>query len=531
MYRIILVDDEPLILAGIASLLCWENYDCTIVGKATNGPSAFQMISELAPDIVITDICMPVLNGLELVEKCRAAGHLFSFVVLTNLEEFHLAKQALFLGATDYLIKLELNEETLVHALNRAKASSDLMRLKHLPVGISSAEETPQMVFQNYMDQFLLVKDESVVAPSSLDSHCPAPFIALFSLRPVNITFHGEAVLDARQIVSQIRDVLGSIISRYIDLHILEPYDNHTFLLSGSLKEGLLFPTAMSECCTKIISALKTYFELYSVFGISRAKSSLSQLSEALREATTALEYYYYDSVSPVVFFEGQTYHNSRVNHFNINFLKKDLSASVLQNDSEHLAHIFQQIIELFQSHKPGKDHASSACINIYTYLYSFFETEDNTYRDVFPYSMNIAEQLSQLSSLSDILQWLDSFCTKLCRLLIDRKETRTDRIVEQAKRYVVNHYKEKLALSDVADALNISSGHLSNSFKKFSGITLSDYIAQVKIDEAKKLIDTHQYLIYEVADMLGFDNAYYFSKVFRKVTGVSPRDYEQSPH
>ena len=70
MYRVIIVDDEPLILAGIASLITWEEYDCTIIGKATNGPSAFDMIMELKPDIVITDIRMPVLNGLELVEKC-----------------------------------------------------------------------------------------------------------------------------------------------------------------------------------------------------------------------------------------------------------------------------------------------------------------------------------------------------------------------------------------------------------------------------------------------------------------------------
>ena len=78
MYRVIIVDDEPLILAGIASLITWEEYDCTIIGKATNGPSAFDMIMELKPDIVITDIRMPVLNGLELVEKCKDEGCTFA---------------------------------------------------------------------------------------------------------------------------------------------------------------------------------------------------------------------------------------------------------------------------------------------------------------------------------------------------------------------------------------------------------------------------------------------------------------------
>ena len=92
MYRIILVDDEPLILAGIASLIQWESLGCTLVGKATNGPNALELIRETQPDIVITDIRMPVMDGLELIGRCREEGMEFSFIVLTNLEEFHLAR-------------------------------------------------------------------------------------------------------------------------------------------------------------------------------------------------------------------------------------------------------------------------------------------------------------------------------------------------------------------------------------------------------------------------------------------------------
>lgn len=208
--------------------------------------------------------------------------------------------------------------------------------------------------------------------------------------------------------------------------------------------------------------------------------------------------------------------------------MKKDLSASIQQNDSEKLAHIFQQIIELFTQYKPNKEHATSACINIYTYLFSFFDNEN--YQDIFPYAINIAEHLSHFTSLSDILEWLQHFCDKLCKLLDDRKDNRSDKLVELTLRYIEEHYQEKLALSNLADALNISPGHLSITFKKVTGTTISDHIASVKIEHAKRLIDSHQYLIYEISDMLGFDNPYYFSKVFKKVTGISPRDHEKRP-
>ena len=118
MYRVMLVDDEPLILAGIASMLCWEDHDCRIVGKATNGQQALEKMEELRPDLVITDIKMPAMDGLELMRQARERGYAAKFILLTNLEEFSLAREALSLGAMEYLVKLEMNEETLAKTLD-----------------------------------------------------------------------------------------------------------------------------------------------------------------------------------------------------------------------------------------------------------------------------------------------------------------------------------------------------------------------------------------------------------------------------
>lgn len=530
MYRVILVDDEPLILAGISSLIAWEDYDCTIVGKATNGPSAYDMILKEQPDIVITDIRMPVLNGLELVEKCQSSGCSFAFLVLTNLEEFHLVKKALALGASDYLVKIELSEEALAASLERAKNACDLLvkRQQHQQLDHLIKNNSEDLLHEYLTQLLLLPNTPSLISPpEELVKQYHDPFLALFALRPDNITFHSEEILNLRQLNKQILDIIGGIVSRYYKVYTLLEYKEGVYILIASLNPEDDFRNVLINCDNKINTALKTYFELTAVFGISTRVHDLSDLPAALAEAQTALDYYYYDSADPTVFYQGQSYHHSEAKNFNINFLKKDLSASILQNDGEKLRSIFSQIIDLFAECKPSKEHATSACINIYTYLYSFFENEGGNYQDIFPYTINIAGQLNHFNSLADILEWLQSFCNNLCRLLTDRRETRSDRLIDQAKRYVNEHYTEKLALADISDALNISSGHLSNTFKKLTGITLSDYIAEVKIGHAKELIDTHQYLMYQISDMLGFDNPYYFSKVFKKITGISPREHE----
>lgn len=120
MYRVMLVDDEPLILAGIASMLDWEQQDCRIVGKATNGQQALEQLDELKPDIIITDIKMPAMDGIEFMRRARENQCQAQFILLTNLEDFSLAREAVRLGALDYLVKLELDEEKLAETLDRA---------------------------------------------------------------------------------------------------------------------------------------------------------------------------------------------------------------------------------------------------------------------------------------------------------------------------------------------------------------------------------------------------------------------------
>lgn len=546
MYRIILIDDEPLILAGIASLIHWEDYDCTIVGKATNGPNALQMITELRPDIIFTDIRMPVMNGLELIEKCKEAGCDFSFIVLTNLEEFSLAKQALTLGASEYLVKLNLTEDALIKALESAKKSIDQKLANNKTTVLdtllaSNSEELRKTFFQNILSKRFLSSGEPKVTPLDekevmtantlhISKEYQHTFILMLSIRNIEIHFDSTGELtELRGIVKQAGDIISGICKRYFHAYTILDDKNSHFTIICSSKKPENYKEDFQSFCNKINIALKTYFELTAIFGVSKPVDTLGGYPLALYQAEAALDSYYYDSSSSVIFYNNQQIHKSIARDFNINFLKKDLTASIQQNDSVKLKEIFDQIIDLFTTCKPSKAHATSACMNIYTFLYSFFEEKEEYYKDIFPYTINIAEQLSRFNSLQEINAWLASFCAKICKLLDDRKNTKSDKIVDMAKKYISAHYTEKLTLASIADVLNISPGYLSSNFKKFTNSTLSDYIAFVKIEKAKELIDQHEYLMYEISGMLGFENPYYFSKVFKKMTGISPREYESS--
>lgn len=530
MYRIILIDDEPLILAGIASLIRWEDQDCCIVGKATNGHAAIDLILESRPDIVITDIRMPVMNGLELIEACKAKNCEFAFIFLTNLEDFQLAKQAVHLGATDYLVKLDLQPDTLIQALNKAKEECSRME-SHNNKKLYSLllKDSQEQLERNFFSKLILHASTENLSPApEIAMRYPDAYLILFQMKPEQILFGDTKPYDFQFINSQLTDIVNGIAARYFSSHAILMPKKDAMLLVASPKPESDNEKSLTEFCTKVNVALSTYFSLTALFGISQKRNSLSQLTAAYSEAQSALDHCYYDSALHIVFYKDRKLkeRHPSAREFNINFLKKSMSAAVMENESQDLKNIFNELSGLFTQYKPDKTQAVSACINIYTYLRDLLQTE-NSENNLFPYSIDIAEQLTQLGSLDDILSWLDSFCEKVCALLADLKEKRSDKLVYMAKRYIREHYKEKIALSDIADYLKISSGHLSSTFSRYMNRTVSDYIAEVKIEHAKELIDSGQYLIYEIADQLGFENAYYFSKVFKKVTGISPKNYE----
>ena len=531
MYRIILIDDEPLILAGIASLICWEEHDCYIVGKATNGHTAIDLILDTRPDIVITDIRMPVMNGLELIQACKEKNCEFAFIFLTNLEDFQLAKEAVHLGATDYLVKLDLKPQTLIQALERAKEHCSRMESHHnKELYALLLKDSRKQLEQNYFSQLLLTppSDSEFAFNPEIDASYRNAYLLLLQMKPEQILFGQTEPYDFQFISSQLLDVVSGIGTRYFSSHAMLMPQKDTMLLVVSPKAESDNEKALSEFCTKVNVALGTYFALTALFGISQKSRETSRLPQALSEARSALGRCYYDSALGISFYQDQ---KSRLRQpaqreFNINFLKKSMSAAVLENESQDLKEIFRELSELFAQYKPDKPQAVSACINIYSYLHDLLQNE-STRENAFPYSIDIAKQLSGLGSLDDILLWLDSFCEKICAMLAERKEKRSDKFVYMAKRYIHEHYREKLTLSEIAEHLTISPGYLSSTFSRYMNKTVSDYIAEVKIEHAKELIDSGQYLIYEIADQLGFENAYYFSKVFKKVTGMAPKNYE----
>ncbi len=528
MYRILIVDDEPLILAGISSLLSWEEYQCRIVGKAANGCKALDLYWQLRPDIVITDIKMPAMDGITFMKKVREGGGCAAFILLTNLEEFALAKEALRLGAVDYLVKLELEEESLTSAKKKAVEICEYNRKKGIVQGEQGDvfEDTLEEKIQNYF-QRILIYDARIKGQEAVENIIGERYgnMALMLIN-FNYGFEGFSPAftreDQKKVMDFAENIISGMVKGFFEYSCLLRRDQNGFILVLSLEDQKDYETQIQVMSRKFRQVMKDYFEVPVSIAVSQPGGEAQDL---LYQAMSAMNQTYYENSEETVFYSARCEKDVRhSSNFNINFLKKDMAAAVGQNDSRRFGKIMDQVISLFEECRPARTQAVNACSNLYYFFVFLMEGEKD---QSFPYAVDIIGHLNRMEHLKSILKWLEGFRDEVVRVLDLRGEVKIDRNVELARKYVAEHYKEKISLGQVAQALNLSSGHLSSVFRKQTGQKFSDYVTEVKIEKAKELIRTHQYMMYEISDMLGFDTQYYFSTVFKKMTGLTPKEYE----
>ena len=426
MYRLLIVDDEPLVQIGLKSMLAKELADkIEVVGTASNGQEAWDIISEDPPDIVIADIRMPVMTGLELLGKSHNKyGSVPAFIMLTAYEEFEMARQAIVYDAVDYLVKIELNPQTLSAAISKAIQRVDEAR----PVPASKDSDSTgsledlRQKFMLRLFNHLMNSEESLISEArtlnlSFDYN---RYIVVFgeissdTSSDSSDTFTPEALDIYNSSISMAKE----IISRHAPCRIVS-IDLQHFAVVFSFTEDTPVAGTMdliTEALENARTMITSYFKATLTFGIGSAVSTPMDIAVSFDEAKTAQQ----------------------------------------QADSAQPIRLFSHIVG--SNRRSGKD-----------------------------------------------------------------------KLIGAIQKYIDENLNGKLQLNEVAEVFGLSPAYLSVLFKKNTETGFSEYVYTKKIDRAKEMLLSGDMKIYEVADALGFESAYYFSKVFKKVDGHSPREYIQS--
>lgn len=529
MIKLLIADDEPLVQAGIKSMINWEEMNISIVGTASNGAIAYEMIKEHEPDIIITDIKMPIMTGLELAKKCHEEGReLPVFILLTSYEEFQLVKEALIYQVSDYLVKLELTSELLTNSLNRAISRVRELKKNTLPSDIPSIDSVYLMKDQFYTRLILnLFESEQQFETQCKNLNIHFDYDA-FAVGFLEITSDKLQQMQPEQRLNLFTSSLqmaDELISKYVPCRTLS-MDVHRFCVIFFLKKDMLsnYKNIIRNSMKQVSTMLFNYYSVTVRSGIGSAVDSPLQIAASYQDARQV-----FSQLAPndtISFFDDIAGDKPLKNVFNIALFKEDIRKAYTEFDEKALHDIFNSIIELFENQSTHYVQALDAASNILYLSLSLLNNGEQEVSDIFADKPNGYRSLYELTSVEQIMDWMKILRDGLCNTFSIRNKDYKNHIVTNVKKYITEHIEEKLTLNRVAEAFNISPNYLSVLFSKYNDAGFSDYINQSKVAAAQKMMAESDYKIYEISDILGFESAFYFSRVFKKVTGLSPRDY-----
>lgn len=528
MYKVLIVDDEVLILSGIKYLIDWKSIDCNLIGTANNGEQAYSIIEEMHPDIVITDINMPILNGLELLKKCEDTFPLSTFIMLTCLEEFSLIKEAIKHNAVDYLLKSELNAKNLISSIEKAKSESKL-RKNYFLMDIENIEssEKDTKIIKNILSRINLPQE---INSKQINYLCSKDILTNYFIFQINIEYpifdenenflkddfkriyEYQGELNLRLAKSYFKTLYEIEVSRpapYAFLYFVHDvskakYETYlpilikkinsisqdvtgvkSYVISTSLFENY----KQIEICKKELRDLRNNFFIFEKNIISLNSIEVIELKQIIFSA-------YIERISAAL-------KSKNINDFRY-YMNKINSKLIEYNYTRGEAIVF--LDELI----------SNALVSLKIELSNGSE---------YPFHQDL---LSYIPTKTIFLKFFDNYYKKIEEILIPFVKEK-DTYIEKAKKYIHENINKRIMLDDIANDIGVSSGYLSATFSKNCEISISEYINKIKVEQALKLIKQRPYKIYELCNELGFDNSYYFSRVFKKQTGKTLSAYINS--
>lgn len=510
MYTVMIIDDEPLIRRGLESLIAWEEAGCHLVGQASNGEEGIAKIREYRPDIVFTDMKMPKMDGITMMAEAAKDEDAPVFIVLSGYNDFELVRAALRLGAIDYLMKLDLDEQglsrVLAEAVERIAENRKEQGGGHPVSGFKEdflrglIKMSPDKEFYDKM------KQQSVALKEGY----------FYRILVLKLT---EQPDEAWQQSSLTQNFFLNICKEAIPEGI-EVYEFHMgadrFALYMEQAGGFLQEALMAQCAA-MKTAIKKYLNQEIAIGISAPHHNAMHVAEAYEEAGQSLAF----RISGV---------NAKIHFYtdllNRSYLESQLERMKTEPDYlEAMEHFLLQL-QKFITQRATWEEAVQICYRLMGQLYELDGNSRPFFVKWFDMEYVTKGDFDRIGSLEGLSRWLLHLESGIVSYSQEYMGEIYRYKVKKAKQYIYENRYRKIALNDVAEELGITPGYLSRIFKKVTLQSFSDYIAEIKIEEAKKLLLQDNNRVYEVSSLLGYDDPYYFSKVFKRVTQMTPSEY-----
>lgn len=526
--RLILAEDEPGILAGLEAL-DWAALGCELAGSASDGQAALRLVEDKEADILLSDIRMPLMSGLDLADEIARRKLPTQVILLTAYPDFDYARQALRSNVADYIVK-PLNMEQLEQALSQVR--SRILEDARLESAREAAEKQ-QLVNLKLNQEIFLNK-------LLYNSHL-STLQALYEASGLGIQLREYVVMELRttryrpltatQTVqafqvheNELETAIEKISSCFGDqeYYVLPRAEDYAFIVVSVSGQPLdLLVPRLNERLEDLNFHLSAQVSL----AVSSSAKDLQQMNHLARQADQALAYSTNLSSSDLVRYE------------DVMELSPDLSSrtdralttihDALRERQKDTAG--QAIRELFTSSVDGEALTHVELHSLYEVIRNMLQlyAHDHVITDP-ALQARLASQprsaaLSPATAMDDLISLVDNILDS------DESTDPSRQVLDRLCRYLADNLSGDLNLNDLARRVHLSPSYLSKTFKMHTGVNLTRYIQNLRIEQAMKLLRDTDLLNYQVGEAVGLSDPVYFAKLFKRLTGISPSEYRRS--
>lgn len=521
MIKVIIADDEVLVRIGIKSTIEWEKYGFTIVAEAQNGEEALRKIEQLHPDVLLTDIRMPKMDGIELMRQLEERNIQIQTVIMSCYNDFELVRSAMKYGAADYLLKLSLAEEDLVAVLERLKVKIQNRM-------IDSVTEVDIYKKENELVHMLLGKDGSIEVLKSignelnLDPRFPNVKMMILSIDRVFLKEDLEYQGISSNTRGAVRDLAVSYLSNHNSGRLLA-LENGDFLVILNLSSNY------EKIYHSISEQVKEYLNFTVSAGVFDGKYCSKEDNFHLDQQIEAFETLRYHS-GPGKIYDLQDTESvrqiSQKSRINVSACMSEIRGIA---DFPKLPSVIRCLTERISAQMLTLSASQQIFAEVFYILGASFQAyggDINGINEMF--SRNFSELLHQVQYLKDVESWFTiyvNYATKYCQSCCNQWK-RSD--ILSAILYTQENFDQQISSNIVAQKIGISNAYFSTLFKQETGYSFTEYLTSLRIEKSKRLLEDKSIYIYEIGMRVGYMDSNYFCKVFKKQTGISPETYRK---
>ncbi|WP_224771268.1 response regulator transcription factor [Metabacillus idriensis] len=523
MMKVIIADDEIQVRRGLKMKADWEEEGFQIAGEASNGKEALQLVEETRADLVITDVRMPVMDGIEFAGRCHREYPHVKVIVLSGYSDFDYVRSSLIEGVKDYLLKPVAPNE-LAEALRRVKneivlekkkqfESEKVSRLVHTQLEGMKEQYVLQLVKEEWSEPFAAERLQHLNLGFLAEEEKHVQFFTV-ELRASAEHSVKELWLPFRMLCKEMADQYEGTCTFYD-----AGYANMLHFLHCKDKKA---PLETSSMVKKVQTYVRKYLQAETVIGVGKP-ASVTELKTGY--ISSLLAWSQSDPCAKSQIIDG-TLHKEV---FELSPDQEKKAANMIENGS--LQECSKLIFDLLNEAKIKSMLSFSFAANrLLLMLESLAAKYDMDRAEMNQTMWTCQQSIGELTAHEKVIEQVTSFAHRI--ILLVRKSRSSPNglaIVENVRRYLDLNFANEVTLTSLAEQFHINSAYLSELFKLHIGQNFSDYLVEVRMKHACELLRDRQLKVIDIAFLTGYSNSGYFSTVFKKHVGQTPAEYRKS--